>query len=70
MIEEAVRRSKEETDAFNAMSRKRCYKCGKLGDDDPAGLQRCSRCRNAFYCGRRCQQDDWSRHRAECREVS
>ncbi|KAG3173543.1 hypothetical protein PI124_g1302 [Phytophthora idaei] len=30
-------------------------------------LQRCTGCRKARYCSRKCQQHDWSQHRRECR---
>ena len=29
-------------------------------------IEDCSRCRNATYCSRECQEADWSRHKSDC----
>ena len=44
--------------------------CGRQLPDDPAEYSRCSRCKQAFYCDRRCQKRHWSRggHREACEE--
>ncbi len=39
-----------------------CTACGHMAPD----LQRCVRCRHAYYCDRACQARDWPRHRAHC----
>eukprot|EP01084_Bolivina_argentea_P274754 468390_1 len=31
-------------------------------------LKICSRCKNAFYCNKRCQKYDWKNHRNVCRQ--
>ncbi len=28
----------------------------------------CDRCRVTYYCGQKCMDVDWRRHRADCRE--
>jgi hypothetical protein len=30
------------------------------------GLEKCSRCQKALYCGRECQKRDWKYHKSEC----
>ena len=39
-----------------------CARCGKQG----AGFKRCSRCKQACYCGAECQKADWKRHKTTC----
>ena len=39
-----------------------CVHCGKQG----AELKRCSRCKQASYCGAACQNLDWTRHKKTC----
>lgn len=39
---------------------KRCEICGKKSDD------RCSQCKEVFYCSRKCQQKDWKMHKPVC----
>ena len=39
-----------------------CAHCGKQG----AGFKRCSRCKQACYCGVACQNADWKRHKKTC----
>ena len=39
-----------------------CAHCGKQG----AGFIRCSRCKQACYCGAACQNADWKRHKNTC----
>ena len=46
---------------------KACFKCGKMESDDHK-LLKCSRCKNAFYCGRDCQKSHWTQsHKKLCR---
>jgi len=45
-----------------AASAESCAKCGKQG----AGFKRCSRCKQACYCGAECQNADWKRHKKTC----
>jgi MYND finger len=39
-----------------------CEKCGAGGK-----LKKCARCEKAYYCGGKCQKEDWKRHKPECR---
>ena len=39
-----------------------CAHCGEQG----AGFKRCSRCKQASYCGAECQNADWKRHKRKC----
>ena len=45
-----------------AASAESCAHCGKQG----AGFKRCSRCKQASYCGASCQNADWKRHKKKC----
>jgi len=45
-----------------AASAECCAHCGKQG----AGFKRCSRCKQASYCGAECQNADWKRHKKKC----
>ena len=45
-----------------AASAESCANCGKQGE----GLKRCSRCKQASYCGAECQNADWKRHKKKC----
>lgn len=40
-----------------------CTTCGKESTDD---LDRCSKCKTVYYCGRKCQKIDWKEHKREC----
>jgi len=45
-----------------AASAESCAHCGKQG----VGFKRCSRCKQACYCGAECQNKDWKRHKRNC----
>ena len=45
-----------------ALKEDTCAHCGKNG----AGFQRCSRCKQASYCGAECQKTGWKRHKTAC----
>jgi len=45
-----------------AASAESCALCGKQG----VGFKRCSRCKQASYCGAECQHADWKRHKKTC----
>ena len=45
----------------------KCAQCGSTGAGS-GELCRCSRCRQVFYCGRRCQKLHWASHKATCRK--
>lgn len=38
-----------------------CRYCGKQGF-----FQKCSRCKETFYCSRECQREDWRTHKVAC----
>jgi MYND finger len=44
-----------------------CENCGKR-EDTEAGkrLLRCARCKEATYCSKECQKEDWKLHKPEC----
>lgn len=42
-----------------------CQVCGKRAIGSP--LKRCSRCKQAFYCGAACQRIDWPSHKRSCK---
>lgn len=44
-----------------------CGGCQKPGSSFPSGLQRCSRCRSAWYCSTACQKADWKAHKKDCK---
>ena len=51
---------------------KLCFKCG-ASDQTKTDMKQCGRCKIAYYCSRKCQQEDWKRHKkGECipREVA
>lgn len=43
-----------------------CQKCGKSDQ----GYQRCSKCKEVYYCSRECQKDDWKTHKKICGSLS
>jgi len=45
-----------------ADSAESCAHCGKQG----VGFKRCSRCKQAWYCGAECQNANWKRHKKTC----
>jgi len=45
-----------------ADSAESCAHCGEHG----AGFKRCSRCKQASYCGAECQNASWKRHKKTC----
>lgn len=51
---------------------KHCRKCNKIEHslEFQQGLQKCSRCKSAWYCSRECQVSDWKDHKPFCRQVS
>lgn len=53
------------TDGFEELlGEAKCQKCGQTAE------KRCSRCKNAWYCGRKCQVGDWKAHKTLCDLVS
>ena len=48
-----------------AASAEICAHCGKNGKPG-VGFKRCSRCKQASYCGAECQNANWKRHKETC----
>jgi len=54
---------------------KKCHVCGiqvEENDDDkgeemPLSILQCTRCKVGFYCGRKCQKEDWPKHKEFCK---
>lgn len=46
-----------------------CDFCGKQ-EEDSRHLLRCSRCKDAYYCGESCQRLAWTSHKKECKRKS
>ena len=42
----------------------KCSNCGKVA------TQRCSKCKNQWYCSRECQLKKWKAHKALCEIIS
>lgn len=47
---------------FEDTKERPCVKCGKNS------RQKCSRCKNAVYCSKSCQVEDWNSHKSICVE--
>ena len=45
-----------------------CYKC-QMTETGKRKLLMCARCESITYCGRKCQKEDWDRHRQFCEEL-
>jgi len=43
-----------------------CFACHAGADGVDMPLMKCARCRDAMYCSRKCQRDDWKRHKVVC----
>jgi len=41
-----------------------CDHCGRYGK-----VHKCKGCNVAFYCDRKCSQDAWAKHKAECKAI-
>lgn len=41
-------------------------KCKSCGND---GMKKCGGCRQVYYCSRKCQLNDWKRHKRECKSA-
>lgn len=51
----------------NMKNGKCCENCGSFGGEN-GKLLMCSGCKCTFYCGAKCQKEDWKRHKVECCE--
>ncbi len=43
-------------------------KCNLNSENCENVFHLCARCKEVFYCERRCQRNDWQRHKLVCRE--
>lgn len=54
---------------FAALERVPGSECNSCGSSATVGaLQRCGKCRGAWYCGASCQQAHWAHHKPHCRK--
>ena len=58
--EKRVREMMTMLDFGELLEQPKCAACGA-----PA-VQRCSRCKNEWYCSRKCQVGVWKKHKAVC----
>ena len=49
----------------NKLNGKRCNYCNKID----AKLKKCTRCKQAFYCSKKCQKKDWKNHKKVCKKI-
>ncbi len=43
--------------------------CNKVNDQNTT-LKKCSRCKQAMYCGKEHQKSDWARHKLQCKKIA
>lgn len=43
-----------------------CFTCHKVQAELTNTLKRCAKCQGALYCSRKCQTDDWKKHKRSC----
>lgn len=48
---------------FEVKDKHTCKLCGK------DAIQRCSRCKNEWYCSRSCQVTHWAQHKDICNKI-
>ena len=49
----------------NKLNGKRCNYCNKIDGK----LKTCTRCKQAFYCSKKCQKKDWKNHKKVCKKI-
>lgn len=42
------------------------YSCAQCNTHTTSAYKRCARCRDARYCSKKCQREDWQRHKVDC----
>ncbi|KAL0071139.1 hypothetical protein AAF712_001698 [Marasmius tenuissimus] len=45
-----------------------CCICNRTASEATGQLQRCSRCKAAYYCGQACQKRSWKSHKKICKD--
>ncbi|XP_046473343.1 zinc finger MYND domain-containing protein 10 [Neodiprion pinetum] len=50
-------------DKLESIEPRRCFACKEIASN------RCSKCKEAWYCGRECQVKDWTRHKDVCDKI-
>jgi len=45
----------------------KCCDCCLAATGSTHPLKKCTKCKHMFYCGRRCQKNDWRVHKLECK---
>lgn len=43
-----------------------CFTCQKPQAEVAHALKRCAKCQTTLYCSRKCQKDDWKKHKRIC----
>ncbi|KAG7205046.1 hypothetical protein KM043_005427 [Ampulex compressa] len=51
-------------DKLDCIDTKQCFLCTEIAK------KRCSKCKEAWYCGRECQVKDWENHRITCEKIT
>ncbi|XP_043257962.1 zinc finger MYND domain-containing protein 10 [Colletes gigas] len=51
-------------DKLDCIDIKECFLCQEVAK------KRCSKCKEAWYCGRECQVKDWEKHKAICNKIT
>ena len=57
---------------FDMFCTERCFnfKCMKPGKKVKDGLKKCTRCKVAQYCSRKCQAEHWHMHKTGCKNMA
>jgi hypothetical protein len=66
MLRAGVRKEEEE-DGVQPSTTKRCHTCDAPRVRGFHTLEKCSGCREVYYCDRACQQADWKDHKQGCK---
>ena len=47
-----------------------CAGCGMARKEGGSELMKCAKCKEASYCGKKCQKGEWAEHKKECKKGS